>query len=250
MDLSTYNNLTFNNCYVNNNGSMGVYDTGGGTNTTFNNCSFNNNQGEAIRTLGCGSNIILNNCTTSNISIYNSLFNFGGSIYLNNCLINESSEFGFYGGGDGRIYCTNHDNTSNNWFIYTDYGFIAPQTSVRYSNSGYAWRMSPNSDYRRDNYPLGFPVAKVAVSANSLVTIKAWMRRTSTGLTLRLRLKGGQISGVANDVTGYMTAGADTWEQVSISFTPTEAGVVEILAECWGGSTYTGYIDELSIIQI
>ena len=250
MDLSSYNNVTFNNCYVNNNGSMGVYDTGGGTNTTFNNCSFNNNQGEAIRTQGCGSNIILNNCTTSNISVYNALYSFGGSIYLNNCLINESSEFGFYTGTDGQIYCSNHDNTSNNWFLYTFGGLIRPQTSVRYTNSGYAWSLSPTSDYRRDNSPLGFPVAKVAVSANSLVTIKAWMRRTSAGLTLRLRLKGGQISGVANDVMGYMTAGADTWEQVSISFTPTEAGVVEVLAECWGGSTYTGYIDELSIIQI
>ena len=249
MDLSSYNNVTFNNCYVNNNGSMGVYDNGGGTNTTFNNCSFNNNQGEAIRTQGCGSNIVLNNCTTSNISIYNSLFSFGGSIYLNNCLINESSEFGFYGGGDGRIYCTTHDNTSNNWFVYCEYGLVRPQTSIRYTNSGYAWALSPTSDYRRDNYPLDFPVAKIAVSANSLVTIKAWMRRTSTGLTLRLRLKGGQIAGVSSDVMSYMTAAADTWEQVTLNFTPTESGVVELLAECWGGSTYTGYIDDLTIIQ-
>ncbi len=76
------------------------------------------------------------------------------------------------------------------------------------------------------------------------------MRRTNTGLTFRLRVKGGQIAGVSSDVTSNMSAAADTWEQVSLSFTPTEAGVVEILAECWGGSTYTGYIDELSIIQI
>jgi len=250
MDLAVYNNVTFNNCYVNNNGSIGVYDTGGGTNTTFNNCSFNNNQGDAIRTQGCGSNIVLNNCTTSNISVYNSLFSFGGSIYLNNCLINESSEFGFYVGGNGRIYCTTHDNTANNWFIYTDFGLIRPQTSVRYSNTGYAWSLAPTSDYRRDNYPLDFPISQIAVSANSIVTIKAWMRRTNTGLTFRLRVKGGQIAGVSSDVTSNMSAAADTWEQVSLSFTPTEAGVVEILAECWGGSTYTGYIDELSIIQI
>jgi hypothetical protein len=47
-----------------------------------------------------------------------------------------------------------------------------------------------------------------------------------------------------------MTASADTWQQVSLSFTPTETGVVEILAECWGGSTYTGYVDDLSITQV
>jgi hypothetical protein len=250
MDLATFNNITFNSCYINNNGSIGCYDTGGGTNTTFNNCSFNNNQGEAIRTQGCGSNIVLNNCTTSNISSYNSLFSFGGSMYLNNCLINESSEFGFYGGGNGRIYCTTHDNTSNNLFIYSDFGLVRPQTSVRYSNTGYAWSLAPTSDYRRDSYPFDFSISQIAVSANSIVTIKAWMRRTSTGLTFRLKVKGGQIAGVTNDVISYMTAAADTWEQVSLSFTPTEAGVVELLAECWGGSTYTGYIDDLTIIQI
>jgi hypothetical protein len=248
--LSTYNNVVWNNCSFNNNGGIAILSAGGGTNNTWNNCSFHNNQGEAYRTQGVSSNDVFNNCTTSNISVYNAFFSFGGSIYLNNCLINESSEFGFYGGGNGRIYCTTHDNTSNNWFIYTDFGLIRPQTSVRYSNTGYAWSLAPTSDYRRDNYPLDFPISQIAVSANSVVTIKAWMRRTSTGLIFRLRVKGGQIAGVTNDVISYMTAAADTWEQVSLSFTPTEAGVVELLAECWGGSTYTGYIDELSIIQI
>ena len=52
-----------------------------------------------------------------------------------------------------------------------------------------------------------------------------------------------------NDVTSYMSGPADTWEQVTLTFTPTTAGVVEILAECWGGSTNTGYVDDLTIIQ-
>jgi DNA-binding response OmpR family regulator len=94
-----------------------------------------------------------------------------------------------------------------------------------------------------------FEIAKVAVAANSLVTIKAWMRRTNSGLTTGLRIKGGQIGGVTNDITSYMTAAADTWEQVTLTFTPTEIGVVEILAECYGGSTYTAYVDDLTISQ-
>jgi hypothetical protein len=65
-----------------------------------------------------------------------------------------------------------------------------------------------------------------------------------------LRLKGNQIAGVPNDITSYMSAAADTWEQVTINFTPTEAGVVEILAECFGGSTFTGYVDDISVTQI
>ena len=250
MRVSTYNNVVWNNCSFNNNGAIAILSAGGGTNNTWNNCSFHNNQGEAYRTQGVSFNDVFNNCTTSNISVYNAFYSFGGSIYLNNCLINESSEFGFYGGSNGRIYCTTHDNTANNWFVYSDFGLVRPQTSIRYSNTGYAWSLAPTSDYRRDSYPFDFPVAQVAVSANSQVTIKAWMRRTSAGLTFRLRVKGGQIAGVTNDAISYMTAAADTWEQVILNFTPTEAGVVELLAECWGGSTYTGYIDDLSITQV
>jgi hypothetical protein len=248
LDLSTYNNNIWNSCYFNNNGGYGMLASAGGSNNTWNSCQFINNQLEAYRTQGLSFNDTFNNCTTSG-NISNAFYSFGGTIYLNNCLINESTEFGFYGQADGRIYCSNHDNTSNNWYIYTDGGLIRPQTSVRRTNSGYAWSMAPNTDYRRDNYPLGFPISKVAVSANSLVTFKAWMRRTNSGLVMRLRLKGGQIAGVSSDVISYMTAASDTWEQVSLSFTPTEDGVVEILAECWGGTTYTGYIDDLTIIQ-
>jgi hypothetical protein len=106
-----------------------------------------------------------------------------------------------------------------------------------------------SSTIRTSSYPLDFEIAKVAVAANSLVTIKAWMRRTNSGLTTGLRIKGGQIGGVTNDITSYMTAAADTWEQVTLTFTPTEIGVVEILAECYGGSTYTAYVDDLTISQ-
>jgi hypothetical protein len=47
-----------------------------------------------------------------------------------------------------------------------------------------------------------------------------------------------------------MTGAADTWEQVILNFTPSTAGVVEILAECYGGTTLTGYVDDITITQV
>jgi hypothetical protein len=82
-----------------------------------------------------------------------------------------------------------------------------------------------------------------------LVTIKAWMRRDNTGLTMRLVCKGGQIAGVTSDVVSAMTAAANTWEELTITFTPTEVGVVEITAEAWGGTTYSGWVDDMTISQ-
>ena len=70
------------------------------------------------------------------------------------------------------------------------------------------------------------------------------MRRSNTGLTLSLVCPGGQITGVASDVSDSVTEIADTWEQLSIVLTSTESGVVTVEAQAYGGSTYTGYVDD------
>jgi hypothetical protein len=54
---------------------------------------------------------------------------------------------------------------------------------------------------------------------------------------------------VPDDVIASMTAAADTWEEVALSFTPTEAGVVEIEVWAYGGTTYSGFVDDLTLEQ-
>jgi hypothetical protein len=66
---------------------------------------------------------------------------------------------------------------------------------------------------------------------------------------MKLVCPGGQIAGVSTDVEASVTASANTWEELTITFTPTEAGVVAIEAIAWGGSTHTGYVDDLTITQ-
>jgi hypothetical protein len=96
--------------------------------------------------------------------------------------------------------------------------------------------------------PVILSLAKVACSANNLVTIKAWMYRDNAGLTMRLVCKGGQIAGVASDVVSALST-TNAWEEETITFTPTETGVVEITAEAWGGSTFSGWVDDMTISQ-
>ena len=246
----SFSNNIISNFYARNNAGNGLIFDAGANNTYVSGTMTWNSTNGFRHYAAMNENFI--SCTTSNNgnNANNGFYVFGGEYYLKNCIVNEPSEFGTYGLDNGKIYSSNHDNTSGNYIITANYGIIVPQTSVRNSNSGYAWALSPTSSvYRISSYPLDLKIATVAVSANAQVTIKAWMKRTSIALNFRLRVKGGQIAGVTNDVTSYMTAAADTWEQVSLTFTPTEAGVVEIFAECWGGSTYYGYVDDLTIIQ-
>lgn len=148
-----------------------------------------------------------------------------------------------------RVFSHNHDNTAGNHKIFTDGGLISAATDQRNTASGISWKLQPTSTIRSATYPLYLSLAKVAVAANSLVTVKAWMRRSSTALTMRLVCKGGQIAGVTSDVVSDMTASSNTWAEQTITFTPTEAGVVEITAEAYGGSIYSGWVDDMTISQ-
>ena len=231
-------------CAIN---SFGILlHTGSDNIWTSGNLIYNNTDG--VRHYGGYNDKFFNYSTSGNAGVGFNLW--GGEVFYTNCLVNETTEFGNWNFSNSRIYAINHDNTSGNYIISTDNGRIIPQTSIRYSNNGYAWSLAPTSaTLRNANYPLDLKIATIAVSANAQVIIKAWMRRTNTLLNFRLRVKGGQIAGVNSDVVSNMTAAAETWEQVSLNFTPTESGIVEVFAECWGGSIYTGYIDDLTIIQ-
>ena len=149
---------------------------------------------------------------------------------------------------NGRVFSHNHDNTAGNHKIFTDGGLISAATDQRHTASGISWKLQPTSTNRSSTYPLDLSLAKVACSANNLVTIKAWMRRDNSGLTMRLVCKGGQIAGVSSDVTSSI-ATTNAWEELTITFTPTETGVVEITAEAWGGSTFSGWVDDMTITQ-
>lgn len=178
------------------------------------------------------------------------IFNDTGRNYFRNFTVSESNEVtGNTAFLDSRIYSEKHDGIADNHQIFTDGGLIRSETTVRHTASGISWAFLPTSTNRSETYPLDLSIAKIACSANALVTVKAWMRRTNAALTMRLVCKGGQLSGIPNDVVASMSAAADTWEEVTITFTPTEAGVVEITAEAFGGTTHTGYVDDLTITQ-
>jgi hypothetical protein len=170
----------------------------------------------------------------------------------------QISEAGLFGAGGNNFtdyrgsqcFFEKYGGVATDHRIYTDGGNILSETAVRHTASGLAWKLSPTSAIRAAGYPLDLKVAEIAVNANVLVTVSLWMRKThATGIAGVLVCRGGQIAGVDNDVTQAMSDTADAYEQVQIQFTPTEAGVVEIEAWAYGGTTYSVYVDDLSVSQ-
>ena len=169
--------------------------------------------------------------------------------FANNCLLNDTTEVSVPTGANGYYFSQNHDQTANNHKVFVDGGLISSATDQRNTASGISWKMQPTSANRNASWPVVLSLAKVACAANALVTVKAYMRRDSTGLTMRLVCKGGQLTGVASNVVSTLSAAVDTWAEQTITFTPTEVGVVEITVEAFGGTTHSGWVDDMTISQ-
>lgn len=145
------------------------------------------------------------------------------------------------------LWSTNENNNADTHFGYTDGGLISSDVTTVHTAGGMSWKLSPTSTTRSATYPLPLTIAKVACAANVDTTVKAWFRRDNTGLTARLICKGGQLLGLEADISSSMSAAADVWQELSIVLHPTQKGVVEILAEAWGGTAYNAWSHDVTV---
>ena len=192
---------------------------------TLNGTVFANNIGDIIYGAGVA-DIILNGCTYSTYSISST---------------NRS----------GRIRSTRNGGVATAHSLLAEHFSVVSNASVRHTASGVSWQALPtNITECTHRNPAFFSLAKIAVNASALVTVKCWLRRTNTGLTASIRLVPSDIVGTPLTITEtQMTAAADTWEEVTLTFTPSAAGVVEIEGCAWGGTTYSAYFDDMTITQ-
>ena len=149
----------------------------------------------------------------------------------------------------GQVFYHNYDGIADDHRIAGYFGTIVTDATMAYGTAAYGWKFSPTTTNASTNFPLKMKVGRIALAANVTKTIGYWMRRDNTGLTMKLVCKGGQLAGIAADVTTSMTAAIDTWELVQISLTPTETGVVELEAHAYGGATYNGWVSEMEKVS-
>jgi hypothetical protein len=155
----------------------------------------------------------------------------------------------------GTIFWQNYNGTANDNRIYyaASVGQIVTDTTTRHTASGVSWKMtlpttagviSPTA-----NFPLSLPVATIACNSSTLVTVTIWIYRTSTSATVKLFCAGGQILGVASDISVSAAGSANTWEQLTLTFTPTQQGVVQLQVQTYGTTSASVYVDDFSVSQ-
>lgn len=145
----------------------------------------------------------------------------------------------------GRNVIINYGGTPNVTKVAASAGTISSDTTTT-NTSGTSWSFAPIADRQNSSYPLSMELAKVYVVSGSAVTVTAYTRRDNAGQNIGIRVIGDSALGVST-ATALNTAANNTWQQVTLTFTPTTSGVVRIDGVSYG--TNTGWIDDIAITQ-
>lgn len=170
-----------------------------------------------------------------------------GTIYISKASIGESTKVtGFTSYANSRLYINDIGGNSQIW---TDYANAVKQDATA-GGTGKEWKLSITGANRTADYPFSVEVAAVPVNANKQVTVRLYFKKSGTGIAGRLFIRGGQIAGVDNDI--YTECPDDTnRNQVTLQFTPTEKGVVEIEVQAWyvSSTSQNIIVDDIDISQ-
>jgi hypothetical protein len=262
---------TATNAYANNCSSNGLYLQGisGSITNAYSTC---NSGSSGIALAGVASkagNVYAygNQSYGVNFSVYNTKvvkgstgLNGSGGIYpgalvsyLTDVVVNDSVEVSIPPSyGDYVVYSQRHDDTDDNHWQFHEGGTVNYQTTVKDGDSLGAWKISITDAKRGPYYPLKFRLDGPNFDAGTAVTCTIRLRRSNTNLHMAFILPGGTVHGVTSDVLTEMTAAPDTWETVTITFTPDRRGGCDLFVYAWttdGGTTYTGYVANLTAVQ-
>ena len=171
-------------------------------------------------------------------------------LYLNNVVDNYTSSHSVNSGQ--AIYAKNYDGVSGQVLNQYQYGTVEKETSIRHTASGVSWKIDISSSSATSGSPIEWLLTKLVVNANAAVTCKIWVYRDGTGVNGGLRVKAGSIAGVTQNYDGVITdTTVNSWVECSLTFTPTEAGAVDIYAMGYyvSNNSHNVYLDDFSASQ-
>ena len=245
-NASNNNLITAATC--NSNGSYGIYYASSSSNNVISSATCNSNTYGIYYTTSSSNNTIYALSTTGNTT---------GGIYsdysVNIChkaTIAESTKvsMGTTHYADHRQYINNLGGYS---YIYGDYATANSQAATA-GGTGKEWKFAITNAERGSKYPFYIPIARIAVGSTGKVTVKVYFKKSGTGIAGGLRCRVNQITWSDGTSDKTVACPNDTnRNQVTLEFTPTEAGVVEIEAGAWyvSATDQTVIVDDITISQ-
>jgi hypothetical protein len=200
-------------------------------------------------------NLVINQLTltaSGSVSAFNGLHETSADIFVRASTLSGGGTItpGGPGAISGRISWANYNGTAGDHRIYTGLVTVTSDTTTRHTASGNSWKVLGGNNQATAAYPVKLPLGNIYCLANQAVTISVWMYRTSTSFGAALAIPKGRIPGAVADARTAMTAAINTWEQVTITFTPTADCIVPVRLE-FGPVVLNEsvYFDDLQVSQ-
>lgn len=217
-------------------------------NSEFRNCatsSMSVNSGDEF--LSC---VFANNGTSSMI-VSNATLSKSGAILMRNCVLSDTTEVTFTTSRYGAVWSFDHDDTAGNHWGFFSGATVNMQSSVVHASEPVAWKFTISSSLAGEYLPVRVRIAEIPVAASALVTVTAWIKKdhaTNVGAKLYVQDEIYNIEGVVADSA---TKADDTsWEELTITFTPTEAGVVPVFVDAWYAAGASNvYVGSITVTQ-
>ena len=166
--------------------------------------------------------------------------------FLRGCSFLDTTEVAFASAVTvGIMWSKDHDQTVGDDRGFARAGLITKQSTTVHDTEPVAWKVEHTNSEGNAANPIVFKIGERAVSASSLVTFTAWVKKdhaTNVGCSIFVEDEVYNISGVVADAA---TAADNTsWQQLTITFTPTVSGIVPIYFKSWyiagNSNTYVG----------
>ena len=166
---------------------------------------------------------------------------YGNHLTLNGVINNDSNAHYLYGTGQISIKNANDVQGANTYYA-TGYT-IEPETTIRNTNSGTAWKFSSTDSSITGSYE----VAKFAVASGGTAAVKVYMYKGGAIGGIKI-VKNGDIGMTGDVVTENTTDSSSTWIQKTAYIQPSAAGIITVQLTIRGGSGYVVF-DDMSITQ-
>jgi hypothetical protein len=174
----------------------------------------------------------------------------GVNALIRNADLREAIDIGFVSNGnDAMLSIESLGKIAGNDTLRHPYGRMTRQTAVvdTQASSLLVQVTSSNAVARG---PLRLPLGQFEVTRGVTTSIAMQMRRDNTGLSMGLSyLPTEGLPGITTEQRALMTAAADTWETVTLSLSPTGSGtqIVSLDLIAWGGITFNGYVESITV---
>jgi hypothetical protein len=196
------------------------------------------------------------NCTFKASTAFNTSTAGYSVVGCHNCLFagsaasNVSTQSISNGRQNSRVRSGNHNQVNGAHFTVYPGGTWGTTTATRHTASGFAWQMSvTDSTYFNSDNPLEEILGAFYVKANKLVTIKCWVRRSNTtNVTASIKVPA-YYCGLTQDVETVASGAVNTFQEETITFTPTLDGVVPLYAKAMVTTGGSAFFDDISFSQ-